>query len=164
MYCPECHEEYRDGFSICAECGATLLQGELPTPEDPDHLELKTILTSSSSAVIGVAKSILMSADIEFMVRGENVQDLFALGRFPAGFNSFTGPMTIQVPAEVAADARCLLDGFANEAELEPEPSGGTDSPEDDVSILTPGTRAMGITGAVVLVVMAFAVLFGTAL
>lgn len=34
-YCPNCREEYREGFTECAECFATLVD-ELP-PEEPDE-------------------------------------------------------------------------------------------------------------------------------
>jgi hypothetical protein len=32
MVCPECRSGYRDGFSVCADCGVALVE-ELPPPE-----------------------------------------------------------------------------------------------------------------------------------
>lgn len=36
-YCPECRDEFRDGFTVCAECGATLVATLPPEDEEPPH-------------------------------------------------------------------------------------------------------------------------------
>lgn len=72
------------------------------------------VLSSSSSERIAIAKSILISAGIEFYVQGEGVQDMFAWGRFPVGYNSFIGPMRVVVSVESAPDAKVLLDGLTD--------------------------------------------------
>ncbi len=36
MHCPKCLAEYREGFTKCADCGATLLPGPAPTEDRSD--------------------------------------------------------------------------------------------------------------------------------
>jgi putative signal transducing protein len=68
-----------------------------------------TVFETGDPAAIALAKSLLDSAGIEFDAKGENVQDLFGVGRFPGGTNLVTGPVTFQVRAEDAARAKSLL-------------------------------------------------------
>jgi hypothetical protein len=70
---------------------------------------LATVLASGDSAVILVAKSLLDAEGIEYLVRGEGLQDLFAWGRLGAGYNLFAGPAEIVVREEDAERARELL-------------------------------------------------------
>jgi len=159
MYCPQCGSEYVAGVDECVECGVPLVD-DLPSPppasdapaEIPSrdvHLgpEPEVVFTSGRADLIAIAKSILMSADLDFGVRGEAVQDIFGWGRFPAGSNVFTGPVEILVSAEDAADARALL------AELEsPAPAsvlhetGDADSP----SVASPVWRKAKLAGKIV--------------
>ena len=61
-----------------------------------------------------MAKSVLQSAGIGCLVRGEGIQDLFAIGRMAAGgFNPITGPVELFVAAGDADDARALLADLA---------------------------------------------------
>ena len=125
MFCPNCHAEYIAGFTRCADCDVPLVE-ELPQrprrersplpPDSPrpagppcDHLELVTVLASGDPGLMAIAKSLLQSADIPFLVQGEGVQDLFGVGRIGSGFNLVTGPARLQVGADDAPDARELL-------------------------------------------------------
>lgn len=56
-----------------------------------------------------LAKSLLEGEQIDYMVRGEGVQDLLAWGRALTGFNPVVGPVEFLVRAEDAARARELL-------------------------------------------------------
>lgn len=56
------------------------------------------------------AKSLLTSADIEYYVQGEDVQDIIAWGNI-GGINPVTGPVKILVNAEDAPDAKEILKG-----------------------------------------------------
>jgi hypothetical protein len=68
-----------------------------------------TVLESGDPALLAVAKSLLEAAGIQYFAKGEGVQDLFAGGRFGAGFNPFTGPIQLQVAADDADQARAIL-------------------------------------------------------
>ncbi len=125
MYCPICHDEYIAGFTRCSDCDVPLVE-ELPSPakgahrpkpHDPsrpdgpphDDRDLVTVLASGDPGLMAVAKSLLRSADIPFLVQGEGVQDLFGVGRIGSGFNVVTGPARLQVGAGDADDAREVL-------------------------------------------------------
>ena len=45
MYCPKCGEEFREGYTRCAECGCDLVE-RLPrqTPPDPRPYEKEALL------------------------------------------------------------------------------------------------------------------------
>ena len=77
--------------------------------EADGDLELVPVFQTSNEAHILLARSLLDSAEIEFLVRGEHLQDFFSWGRFPAGVNLVMGPVTFEVRAEDAEDARRLL-------------------------------------------------------
>lgn len=118
MYCKSCRSEFLPGIERCSDCGAELLPGDLP---DPPDLRLKepppdpvTVFTSRDPALFPVARSILEGEEVPFFVRGEELQDLFGIGRLGLGFNPIVGPIEIQVPAADAERARELL------AEIEP--------------------------------------------
>lgn len=72
--------------------------------------ELVTVFRASSPIESAIAESILRSAGVDFLTRGDYVQDLFGLGRFPRGMNIIVGPIEIQVRSEDAADATALLE------------------------------------------------------
>ena len=60
-WCPKCKSEYRDGFTICADCGSPLISeaeyekysadGEAVCPEDPEQEEEYWELADSQEAV-----------------------------------------------------------------------------------------------------------------
>ncbi len=108
MYCPKCGAEYVPGFSRCSDCDLPLVEAK-PSPPPPDHLDLVTVFVTGDSGLMAVAKSILQSADVHFLTRGELVQDFLGIGRATGGVNRITGPMELQVRSEDAADARLLL-------------------------------------------------------
>jgi hypothetical protein len=122
VICPECGAEYVPGFTRCSDCGAALVEAKAepekvpaPDPQRPAYasepsLELATVVSSGDSGLIAVAKSLLQSAGIPFLVRGEAVQDLFGAGRAFGGFNIITGAIQLQVRSEDADDARLVLE------------------------------------------------------
>jgi hypothetical protein len=100
MFCPQCGGEYRPGFTDCADCGVPLVPQPPEsgtTPAEPD-LDLVTIFESANPALIGVVRSILDSADIEFVTKGEALQDLFRMGS-----------VVFQVGSKNAEKAKALL-------------------------------------------------------
>ena len=64
------------------------------------------------AAVYGViVESLLADAGIRYLARGEQIQDLFGLGRL-VGVNPITGPVEFAVAADDAQDARAVLADF----------------------------------------------------
>lgn len=83
---------------------------------DPD-IELITVFETADPALVAVAKSLLDSAEIEFLARGEGVQDLVGGGRV-GHVNLATGPVQFQVREEDAEEARTLLSELEEEDTL----------------------------------------------
>ena len=59
--------------------------------------------------LIAVAKSLLESETIEYLVRFEGLQDLFGLGRWGMGFSLIVGPAEFWVREDDADRTRELL-------------------------------------------------------
>ena len=123
MFCPKCKSEYVPGYTFCSDCQVALVDA-LPEPEHrgrkrlqrakshdltAEPLSLVTVLASGDPGLMGIAKSLLQSAEIPFTVKGEGLGDVLGLGRAGSGFNPITGPVELQVRAEDAEDVRLLL-------------------------------------------------------
>ncbi|HEX3131398.1 MAG TPA: hypothetical protein VH394_28935 [Thermoanaerobaculia bacterium] len=110
MYCPECGSEYREGFVQCADCEVPLVD-TLPQ-EEPEHPDLQfvTVLETGDPGEIALAESILLEAQIPYYKKGDQIQDLFAMGRLPFGFNPVTGLVEIRVAEENAVAAHEALE------------------------------------------------------
>jgi hypothetical protein len=110
MICPNCRAEYREGYTVCADCEVPLVE-KLQEDEPPEpELELVTVFDTGEPADVLVAKSILEAEGIEFFAKDEGVQDLFGAGRLGSGFNTMAGQVEIQVRPEDADRARRLLE------------------------------------------------------
>lgn len=70
--------------------------------------DLIRIFDASDAAVIPLVKSLLEGEQIDFMVRGEAVQDLIGWGRI-GGANYAVGPVEFWVRPEDAERAAALL-------------------------------------------------------
>ena len=124
MWCPNCGEKFPLYFSVCPECQVDLVDrrpGPAPTP----NVELVRVFVSVDRGLTEVAKSLLESEKIEYLVRGEGLQDLFGWGRFGTGFNYIVGPVEFWVCADEVDHARACLEGLST-----PTPDGPT--PPDD--------------------------------
>ena len=73
------------------------------------QVELVQVYESGNPALIPIIESVLDDADIEFMTKSENLQDLFAWGRLIGGYNFAIGPVHFLVRSEDADEARELL-------------------------------------------------------
>lgn len=105
----------------CSQCGEPFPPELMPVLEaGTPEVELVPVLRTGDAGVILLAKSLLESEKIEYLVRGENVQDLFGVGRL-GGYNYVTGPSEFLVHADNAERARTLLEGLDAQA---PEPAG----------------------------------------
>jgi hypothetical protein len=100
MFCPKCRTEYKEGITVCADCG-TQLVAELP-PQEPEKSEMVTVLTTGDLSAVALAKSILEEAEIPFNAKGEFGMEQLAVG-----------PVEIQVERRDHNQARQLLEGLA---------------------------------------------------
>jgi hypothetical protein len=101
MFCPKCGDEYRDGFTVCAECRVPLA-GSLATEPQHRDVALVTVMSGRDESKLAVAKSLLTAAQIPFVARGES---LVHLGFISGG----VGPLTLQVSADDLVAASELL-------------------------------------------------------
>jgi hypothetical protein len=116
MICPECGSEYREGFTRCSDCDIDLVE---PLAEEPE-MQLVRVYEGFNPALLPLVESLLNEADIEFMKRGEPLQDLFAGGRLFGG-NQVVGPVEFWVSTDNAERARELLAGVDDSLEVEQE-------------------------------------------
>ena len=112
MICPKCGAEYVPGFTECSDCLLPLVDS-LPKPKpQPDPVsrlnqhpaaltDAVCVYRSGHRGRLAVAKSVLQSADVPFVVLNEALQTLTGL----VGI----APVEILVSAEDAEDARLLL-------------------------------------------------------
>lgn len=109
MICPECGSEYREGYTRCADCEVDLVA---PGPEEEEgepDVEIVKVFEATNAAVLPLVQSVLQDAEIEFMTKGDHLQDLFAVGRLGMGSNNAIGPATIWVRKDDEAEARELI-------------------------------------------------------
>jgi hypothetical protein len=128
MYCPECHAEYRDGFTECADCQVPLLSGiRQPEPSErpaPDS-GLVVVLETNNRIQLALAKGLLEDSDIPFFVLGQITTFIQDVDGFLHKF------VRVQVPCDREVEARELLasllnpdSSFPGAAEEEPNSSG----------------------------------------
>ena len=136
MICPECGSEYREGFTRCSDCDIDLVEPQPIEPPEPE-VQLVKAWESSNAALIPLYESLLQAAQIEFMVRGESIQDLFGWGRFGSGSNLVVGPVEFWVREENVEEARAIAQSLETSQELvenEPDGEGEGIDEEDSVS------------------------------
>jgi hypothetical protein len=113
MFCPNCRAEYREGIERCPDCEVPLVaELEEAEPGEPDA-KLVKVFQTGEAAIIPVVESVLGGAGIEFLAKGEEVQDLFGLGRLGTNYSYVAGPVEFLVREADAATARELLEQIA---------------------------------------------------
>jgi len=130
MFCPECGSEYVDGITRCSECEIDLVHEAPPEDALDSEDQLVSVLRTGDPLVVALAKSLLDGAGIDFFVKGEGIQDLFAFGRVGTGFSPITGPADFQVRRYKETEARAVLadvylDQDENEQQASAEKDGG---------------------------------------
>ena len=74
MFCPECRTEYREGFTVCVDCGAALTPDLPPEPMPEPSAEsagFEEVLGFMDGSVIAVVKSLLEEEGIDYYIKGE---------------------------------------------------------------------------------------------
>lgn len=109
--------EFNDTALACSDCGGRLINGPAPDLDamkahpdvaaDPE-LEIVPVFITQGEAELLLAESVLIQHDIPYLARGEQIQDLFGLGRLTA-VNPITGPVEIYVASDNAEVAREVL-------------------------------------------------------
>jgi hypothetical protein len=109
MFCPVCGDEYRPGFTRCADCDVELTDAPPLRIEAAEPFELVTVLETGDQSQVAVAKSMLASAGIPCIARNETLQNLFGWGSIGTGYNVAMGPIRLQVLREDEEIAKGLL-------------------------------------------------------
>lgn len=86
MFCPECAAEYREGFTECADCRATLVVKRPERFQYPND-KFVSVFETTDVALLPVIKSVLQSAEIPFFVRGDEAMGILPVGSFGSGIN-----------------------------------------------------------------------------
>jgi hypothetical protein len=125
VICPECGSEYREGYTRCSDCDVALVEPQ--PPEIVPEVELVKVYETGNAAIIPIVISLLNGAGIDYMTKGEPIQDLFGWGRFGANQNFAIGPVEFYVRDDAAAEARALIDTLPTDVAI-PEDEGSEPS------------------------------------
>jgi hypothetical protein len=111
VFCPKCGAEYREGFAECVDCRVPLTAAP-PAERNHREIELVTVFTSGNPALLALAKSLLQGAEIPYLAKGEDFQDVLTV--------PLTEPVRIQVDSERAEEAAVLLGDLEASGRAEP--------------------------------------------
>jgi hypothetical protein len=74
MFCPECRTEYREGFTVCVDCGMALapeLPPEAPRETPSEGTDFEEVLGFMDEGVVTIVKSLLDEEAIDYYIVGE---------------------------------------------------------------------------------------------
>ncbi|MBC8426639.1 DUF2007 domain-containing protein [bacterium] len=111
MYCPRCGSEYVEGVTECGDCEVSLQLEPPPPPGPREELNLVPVHETGDAIRSALVKSLLDEAQIPYLARNDQLQDLFGFGRL-VPVNPISGPVIFMVPEQHAAEARELLSGL----------------------------------------------------
>jgi Putative prokaryotic signal transducing protein len=121
MLCPKCGQQFELYVTVCPSCDLDLVD-RIPGPEPTPDVALARVLVTGDAGLIPLAKSLLEGEGIEYLIRGEGLQDLFGWGRVGSGYNYIVGPAEFWVRADQAERARELLKGLDAQSYADTEP------------------------------------------
>lgn len=96
MFCPKCKDEYREGFTQCANCHISLVP-ELPVEEEYKNSDFTEIYITTDKGQIAFIKSILESEDIPYFIDNETLNVFYAT------------PSKVMVPKKYIEKAKDIL-------------------------------------------------------
>jgi len=112
-HCPECNAEYVESADRCSDCDVELLPGPVVKESEPEEshpdVALERVYAAGDPVRVALARSLLDDAHIQYMAKGDGIQDLFGWGRFGAGLNYVVGPVEFFVASDDAGAAREIL-------------------------------------------------------
>ena len=109
--------EFNDTALACSDCGGALVTGPAPSleemrnkskPAPEPEMELVPIFIVQDESELLVAESVLHGLGIQYLAKGEQIQDMFGYGRI-AAVNPIIGPVEIYVGMDDAEAARNVL-------------------------------------------------------
>jgi len=101
MYCPKCDKQINTAEEHCPNCNELLLPNK---NEAPDFVK---IFESSDLGLTAIIKSILINADIKYLVSGEHMQSIG--GQFSFAFGADIGKVEFFVQKDDEEVATELL-------------------------------------------------------
>ena len=127
MYCPQCQDEYRDGFTECSDCHVPLLAGtppEEPVDKFDPTLDLVVVLETNDPIQLAMAKGFLEDGGIPFFILGQIATLVTDVDGFLHKW------VRVQVPRDREAEARELLQELLQpEASLPGDGEAGAEEP-----------------------------------
>jgi hypothetical protein len=108
MFCPQCGAEYREGVASCKDCGVALVATLSPEPDEPEWVDLVTVLRTSDEAQLTVAKSLLEAEGIRCLLKSAGVQGIVDFGQL-SGTSLAMNLIELRVRSDDAEAARELL-------------------------------------------------------
>jgi hypothetical protein len=116
MFCPECEDEFRDGFFRCPDCHVALV-AELHKEPEPNHPESVELLRTANVPFLSVVKSLLDAEAIPYSVQGEEALRLLTVlpsshSASPASFG-----VRVFVPADRYEAALALVESASVEGD-----------------------------------------------
>ena len=111
MYCPDCKSEYREGFKVCADCGAELVTELIPEEKSAEQLipvDWQLLTTAANDMDAAFIESFLAGEDITIYKKpiGAGAYLQVALGQ------NLSGGVDILVPNEDLERARETLAAY----------------------------------------------------
>ena len=110
MYCPQCGVEYREGFTVCADCQVPLLAGT-PPPEPPSAfdptIDLVVVLETNDQTQLALVKGLLDDAGIPYFILGQITTLVTDVDGFLRKW------VRVQVPRDREAEVRELLEAMS---------------------------------------------------
>ena len=109
MYCPKCENEFSWDVMVCPTCDVDTVDN-LPRPPGPEptpDVELVPVLATGDAGLIAIAKSLLEAEKIDYLLRGDGLQDLFGAGRL-TGYSFAMGPPNSWYGLRMPMRARAL--------------------------------------------------------